>query len=93
MHIASSQTNHQEISKKYLQWVCDIKLEGVAAEHLAGHLRCQPRSSPGLLAPGVSTEEEAAHHHAEDGGENVAENKGEREKNEGKSKHFNDDLG
>lgn len=79
MHIASSQTNRQEISKKYLQWVCDRKLEGVAAEHLAGQVCSQPRSSPGLLTPGVSTEEEAAHHHVEDGGENVAENKGERE--------------
>lgn len=83
MYIASSQTNGREICKMYLQRVCDRKLEGVAAEHLAWALPSHPRSaSPGLLAPGVCTEEEeeeAARHHAGDGGENVAENKGERE--------------
>lgn len=75
MYIASSQTNCQEICKMYLHWVCDRKLEGAAGEH---------------LAPGVSTEEEAARHHAEDGG-NMWQKTKEREKNEGKPKHFNDD--
>lgn len=85
MYIASSQTNRQEICKMYLQRVCDRKLEGVAAKHLPWAAALPPTlcASPGLLAPGVSTKEEeeeaAACHHAEDGGINMAENKGERE--------------
>lgn len=51
-------------------------------------LGCQPRAP--RSAPGVSTEEEAARQHAEDGGKTGQKTK-EREKNEGRPKHFNDD--
>jgi len=52
-------------------------------------LGCPPGAPRSAL--GVSTQEEAARQHAEDGGKMGQKTK-EREKNEGKPKHFNDDL-
>lgn len=92
MYIASSQTNHQEICTEHLQWVCDRKLEGVAAEHLAGQLRSQPRSmaAQGSSLQGLAPRRRlpATMHRME--GKTWQKTK-EREKNEGKPKHFNDD--
>lgn len=78
MYIASSQTNRQEICKMYLGWVCDRKLEGVAPE--PGQMSSLPpalQPAQGSSFPGLAPRRRLPH--AEDGGENAAENKGERE--------------
>lgn len=86
MYIASSPTNHQEICKRYLHGVRNRKLEGATGEPLA-LAAAWPPSRPTL---GGEHRGGATRQHAEDRGKMGQKTK-EREKNEGKPKHFNDD--